>query len=123
MQKEVNQHLELGKLNFLRADRLTPHGIFFMAQDGKDVLLPKAYVTDEMIEDSIWELFLYTDSQDWELNLYLIKTFVLNHIIKYLKTNKKIKSIQMSFYPNLMIQTISYLKKQEISISTCHTKC
>jgi len=64
MQKEINQHLELGKLNFLRADRLTPHGIFFMAQDGKDVLLPKAYVTDEMIEDSIWELFLYTDSQD-----------------------------------------------------------
>lgn len=61
---KLNTHLELGKLNTLRADRLTPHGIFLMAQDGKDVLLPQAYVTDEMQEDSLIEVFLYTDSED-----------------------------------------------------------
>ncbi|WP_304544806.1 CvfB family protein [Sulfurimonas microaerophilic] len=61
---KLNTHLELGKLNTLRADRLTPHGIFLMAEDGKDVLLPQAYVTDEMKEDSLIEVFLYTDSED-----------------------------------------------------------
>ncbi len=61
---ELNKHLELGKLNTLRADRLTPHGIFLMAEDGKDVLLPQAYVTEDMIEDSLIEVFLYTDSED-----------------------------------------------------------
>lgn len=60
----LNTHLELGKLNTLRADRLTPHGIFLMAEDGKDVLLPQAYVTDDMKEDSLIEVFLYTDSED-----------------------------------------------------------
>ena len=61
---QLNQYLELGKLNTLRADRLTPHGIFLMAANGKDVLLPQAYVTDDMIEDSLVEVFLYTDSED-----------------------------------------------------------
>ncbi|MDH4944700.1 S1-like domain-containing RNA-binding protein [Sulfurimonas sp. C5] len=61
---KLNSHLELGKLNTLRADRLTPHGIFLMAEDGKDVLLPQAYVTDDMQEDSLIEVFLYTDSED-----------------------------------------------------------
>lgn len=56
--------LELGLINCLRVDRHTPHGIFLMAQDGNDVLLPQAYVTDEMIEDSLLEVFLYTDSED-----------------------------------------------------------
>ena len=61
---KINQHLELGVLNTLRVDRDTPHGVFLMAEDEKDVLLPKAYVTDDMIEDSLVEVFLYTDSED-----------------------------------------------------------
>ena len=60
----INKHLELGVLNILRVDRDTPHGVFLMAEDGKDVLLPKAYVTDDMIEDFLVEVFLYTDSED-----------------------------------------------------------
>ena len=56
--------LELGLINRLRVDRLTPHGVFLMAEDGNDVLLPQAYVTDEMIEDSLVDVFLYTDSED-----------------------------------------------------------
>ncbi|MEA2099017.1 MAG: S1-like domain-containing RNA-binding protein [Campylobacterota bacterium] len=59
-----NEYLELGVLNILRVDRDTPHGLFLMALDGNDVLLPKAYVKDEMLEDSLIEVFLYTDSED-----------------------------------------------------------
>ena len=59
-----SEYLELGLLNTLRVDRHTPHGIFLMAYDGNDVLLPQAYVTDDMVEDSLLEVFLYTDSED-----------------------------------------------------------
>ncbi len=59
-----NEFLELGKLNILRVDRDTPHGLFLMALDGNDVLLPQAYVKDEMMIDSLVEVFLYTDSED-----------------------------------------------------------
>jgi len=56
--------LELGHINTLKVDRLTPHGVFLMAQDTNDVLLPQAYVTDEMVEDTLLDVFLYTDSED-----------------------------------------------------------
>lgn len=59
-----SEYLELGLLNTLRVDRHTAPGIFLMALDGNDVLLPQAYVTDEMIDDSLLEVFLYTDSED-----------------------------------------------------------
>ena len=59
-----SEYLELGLINCLRVDRHTPHGIFLMALDGNDVLLPQAYVKEEMIEDSLLEVFLYTDSED-----------------------------------------------------------
>ena len=61
---QQNEYLELGLLNTLRVDRHTAPGIFLMALDGNDVLLPQSYVTDDMIEDSLLEVFLYTDSED-----------------------------------------------------------
>ena len=64
MNKNINPYLELGKINTLRIDRQTPHGVFLMAEDGNDVLLPQAYTTEEMIEDSVVDVFLYTDSED-----------------------------------------------------------
>ncbi|SFV60632.1 hypothetical protein MNB_SM-6-1584 [hydrothermal vent metagenome] len=64
MSKTISPFLELGKINTLRVDRETPHGLFLMAQDGNDVLLPQAYVTDDMLEDMLLDLFLYTDSED-----------------------------------------------------------
>jgi len=64
MTDTINTYLELGKINTLRVDRQTPHGVFLMAQDGNDVLLPQAYVTEQMIEDSLLDVFLYTDSED-----------------------------------------------------------
>ena len=62
--KEINPYLELGQINTLRVDRLTPHGVFIMAQDGNDVLLPQAYTTEDMVENSLIDVFLYTDSED-----------------------------------------------------------
>lgn len=61
---QQNPHLVLGEINCLQVDRDTPHGVFLKAQDEKDVLLPRAYVTDEMKEGSLVEVFLYTDSED-----------------------------------------------------------
>jgi len=61
---QQNEHLELGKINTLLIDRDTPHGFFLHSEDEKDVLLPKAYVTDEMQIGSLIDVFLYTDSED-----------------------------------------------------------
>lgn len=73
-----SEYLELGIINCLRVDRHTPHGVFIMAQDGKDVLLPQSYVTDAMVEDSLVEVFLYTDSEDRLVATTLTPTAMLD---------------------------------------------
>ena len=64
MNRTINPYLELGKINTLRVDRDTAPGLYLMAEDGNDVLLPGQYVTDNMIENSLVDVFLYTDSED-----------------------------------------------------------
>lgn len=64
MNKTISPYLELGKINTLRVDRDTAPGLYLMAEDGNDVLLPGQYVTDDMIENSLIDVFLYTDSED-----------------------------------------------------------
>ena len=64
MNKTISSYLELGKINTLRVDRETPHGVFIMAEDGNDVLLPQAYTTEDMVENTLIDVFLYTDSED-----------------------------------------------------------
>ena len=59
-----NKSIELGKINTLLIDRYTPHGIFALSKDGEDVLLPKAYVTEDMVDGGLINLFVYKDSQD-----------------------------------------------------------
>lgn len=61
---QQNKHLELGVINTLLVDRDTPHGLFLISEDEKDVLLPKAYVTQEMEIGTLIDVFLYTDSED-----------------------------------------------------------
>ncbi len=60
----INEHLVLGSTNTLRVDRMTDPGLFLMAADGKDVLLPNQYVTEEMKIDDELDVFVYTDSED-----------------------------------------------------------
>jgi len=62
--KEQNYFLELGLINRLKIDRLTTPGAYLMAQDGNDVLLPGPYLTSEMKEGTLVDVFLYTDSED-----------------------------------------------------------
>ncbi|WP_151901266.1 CvfB family protein [Sulfurimonas hydrogeniphila] len=64
MKKETSPYLELGKMNTLRVDRDTTPGLYLMAEDGNDVLLPGQYVTDDMCENALVDVFLYTDSED-----------------------------------------------------------
>ena len=60
----LNKHLELGTINTLRIDRITTPGLYLVAEDGHDVLLPHTYITDEMKIDTLIDVFLYTDSED-----------------------------------------------------------
>ena len=62
--KEQDYFLELGLMNTLKVDRLTTPGAYLMAQDGNDVLLPGPYLTPEMKEGTLVDVFLYTDSED-----------------------------------------------------------
>ncbi|HIP14568.1 MAG TPA: DNA-binding protein [Sulfurimonas autotrophica] len=64
MEKTISPYLELGKINRLRVDRNTAPGLYLMAEDGNDVLLPGQYVADTMCENTLIDVFVYTDSQD-----------------------------------------------------------
>ncbi len=56
--------MELGKINKLTIVRPTEYGYFLEDEEGNEVLLPNAYVTDELkLQDTI-EVFLYNDSED-----------------------------------------------------------
>jgi len=60
----INEKIELGKINTLRIDRFTEPGIYLMAQNEEDLLLPGQYVTDDMAVDQEIDVFVYTDSED-----------------------------------------------------------
>ena len=49
--------LELGLINTLLIDRLTTPGAYLMAQDGNDVLLPGQYLTQDMKEGDLIDVF------------------------------------------------------------------
>ncbi len=63
-QNTQSYFLELGLINTLVIDRLTTPGAYMMAQDGNDVLLPGQYLTNDMKEGDLLDVFLYTDSED-----------------------------------------------------------
>jgi len=60
----INEHLILGKVNTLRIDRLTDPGLFLVADDEQDVLLPNQYCTEEMHIGDELDVFVYNDSED-----------------------------------------------------------
>jgi len=60
----MNKNIKIGQINTLIIDRITDHGFYLLSEDGADVLLPNAYMTDDMsIGDEI-KVFIYTDSED-----------------------------------------------------------
>ena len=61
----MNKTIEIGKINHLKVERDTDYGLFLIAQNFEEVLLPNAYVIeDEMPIGSVIEVFIYTDSED-----------------------------------------------------------
>jgi predicted RNA-binding protein (virulence factor B family) len=61
---QQSEYLELGRINTLYIDRLTTPGAYLTALDGNDVLLPGQYLTPEMKERTLIDVFIYTDSED-----------------------------------------------------------
>jgi predicted RNA-binding protein (virulence factor B family) len=60
----MNEYIVLGEINTLKIDRKTDPGLYLMSQDEESILLPNAYITDNMhIGDNI-NVFIYTDSED-----------------------------------------------------------
>ncbi len=65
MQKEINEYIKLGEINSLQIDRVTEPGLYLKSQDEEEVvLLPNAYITDNMSIDDVIDVFIYTDSED-----------------------------------------------------------
>jgi len=56
--------MEIGKINKLKIARLTDFGYFLTDESFNEVLLPNAYLTDDMKIDDDIEVFIYKDSED-----------------------------------------------------------
>lgn len=79
--------MELGKINNLTAVRSTEPGFYLTDTEGNEVLLPNAYVADELnIGDEI-EVFLYKDSED-RIVAVTSKPFVQLGEFAYLKVKE-----------------------------------
>ncbi len=60
----INEKIEAGVVNRLLINRNTDYGFFLKANNEEEVLLPNAYITDDMyLEDEI-DVFIYHDSED-----------------------------------------------------------
>ncbi len=63
----MTEKIKIGEINTLRIDRDSDHGLFLMDEEENSVLLPNAYVHEDMkIGDNI-DVFVYKDSQDREI--------------------------------------------------------
>lgn len=62
--KKMNEHIELGLINSLKVNRVSEPGLYLIANDDEEVLLPNCYVTSKMEIGTNIEVFIYTDSED-----------------------------------------------------------
>jgi len=60
----MDKYIRLGLINTLKIDRQSGHGFYLVSEDDNSVLLPNAYIDEQMkIGDEI-EVFIYNDSED-----------------------------------------------------------
>lgn len=79
--------MEIGKTNKLIAARSTDNGYYLTDNDGNEVLLPNAYVADDLkIGDEI-EVFVYKDSED-RIVATTLKPYVQFEEFAYLKVKE-----------------------------------
>lgn len=62
----MNNKIQLGVYNTLKISHFATPGAFLVSNDELEdpILLPNAYLTEDMKEDDILEVFVYTDSED-----------------------------------------------------------
>ena len=73
----MNKHIELGIINSLKVNRITEPGAYLMSCDEEEILLPNAYLTDDIKLDCIIDVFVYKDSED-----RLVSTTLIPHAMK-----------------------------------------
>jgi predicted RNA-binding protein (virulence factor B family) len=60
----MNEKIKIGEINSLKLNRVSEPGVYLIAADEEEVLLPNIYVTKTMAMGSIIDVFVYTDSED-----------------------------------------------------------
>ncbi|TLP40907.1 CvfB family protein [Arcobacter arenosus] len=60
----MNKNIILGELNSLKVNRVSEPGLYLIAGDEEEVLLPNCYVNSTMQIGNEIEVFIYTDSED-----------------------------------------------------------
>lgn len=64
MKENMNEHLYVGEINTLMVDRVSEPGLYLIAKDEEEILLPNAYITKSMEIGTLLDVFVYTDSED-----------------------------------------------------------
>ncbi len=72
----MNEKIRVGKINKLKVNRVSEPGLYLIALDEEEVLLPNQYVDKSMEIGSIIEVFIYTDSED-RLVATILKPYLL----------------------------------------------
>ena len=60
----MNETIELGLINILEISRFTENGAYLKAKNEEELLLPNAYLKEDMEVGDEVEVFVYTDSED-----------------------------------------------------------
>ena len=60
----MNEKIKIGEINSLKLNRVSEPGVYLIAADEEEVLLPNIYVTKTMAMGSVIDVFVYTDSED-----------------------------------------------------------
>ena len=60
----MKQSMKIGQYNELKVNRSVDFGLYLIDDEGQEVLLPKRYVTGEMTEGTMLEVFVYNDSEN-----------------------------------------------------------
>ncbi len=79
--------MEIGKINKLTAARSTDNGYYLTDNDGNEVLLPNAYVADDLKIGNEIEVFVYKDSED-RIVATTLKPYVQFEEFAYLKVKE-----------------------------------
>jgi hypothetical protein len=79
--------MDIGKTNRLKAARTTEFGFFLIDDEGNEVLLPNAYVSDELKLDDEIDVFIYRDSEN-RIVATTLKPYVELDEFAYLKVNQ-----------------------------------